>query len=91
MIVRPFSSSQPRVSWTRVSPRSSASACRATSYSRARSSERKLLRFFTSTFVPKEAAPIGRRLTLPSIRMLPASMSAYEAPIARSSSRSVSP
>ena len=74
--VRP-SSSQPRVSCTSGSPRSRASAWRSTSNSSARSSERKLLRFFTSTLVPKAVEPAGRTLTLPSIRMLPASMSAF--------------
>ncbi len=90
-MVRPAVSSQPRVSCTSGSPRSRASVWRSTSKASARSRERKLLRFFTSTLVPKADEPAGRTLTLPSIRMLPASMSALLAPMARSSSRSVSP
>ena len=80
-MVRPSLSCQPRVSWVSRSPRSSASAWRATSNSMARSSERKLLRFLTSTLVPKVCVPIGLRLTLPSIRIEPVSMSPSLAPM----------
>ncbi len=64
---------------------------RSTSNSIARSSERNELRFFTSTLVPNASLPTGRTLTLPSIRMEPASMSASDAPMKRRTSRSVSP
>ena len=90
-MVRPFPSSQPRVSWLNGSPRSSASVWRATSNSIARSSDRNELRFLTSTFVPNRSEPAARTETLPSIRMLPASMTAFEAPMYRRMSRSASP
>ncbi len=80
-MVCPFVSSQPRVSWKRRSPRASASVWRATSNSMARSRDRNELRFLTSTLVPNVSDPTGRMETLPSMRMLPASMSAFEAPM----------